>query len=87
MRLERLLDTVLQLIIRQIVDVANAQSLFNLRLALLGQEGGTVLFLDDVVARVRAIARLLSLDHLASLHFRDGAVHFVVLVRRFLART
>ena len=86
MRLEPLLDGVLGVVMRQLVDVVDVERLLDLGLARLGQPGRAVLFLEDEISRVRALARLVALDRLALLQLRDHLVGGIVLVGRDLGR-
>ena len=85
-RLEALLDGVLGVVIHQLVDVADVESLLDLGLALLGEPSRAVLFLKNEISRIRALAGLVAFDGLALLQFRDHLVGGVVLVGRNLGR-
>jgi hypothetical protein len=85
-RLERLLDVVLALVIRELVDVRNTERLLDLRFADFGQKGRAVLLVKDEIAGVGAVVRLIAFNDFALLETRNDAVDLVVLVGRLLAR-
>ena len=84
--LERLLDGVLRVVVREVVEVVDSERLLDLFLALLSEPGGAMLLFEDVVSRVSAVAGLVALDRLSLLEPGNDAVRFVVLLGRGLGR-
>ena len=82
---QRLLHVMVDLDVGGVVEIADAEQLFDLQHAFFGQRDGAVLFVHRVIAGGVLFAGLLAFDHFAAHQLRDDAVDLVVLVGGFFA--